>query len=584
MIATSMALYKENEDTSKRINFDHKMVGILSVFTILGICLVVSIVVATSTLSALRAYSTLQSNYTERRKEATFQLIQYAQHQDGVFLDQFYQSLQIINNARKARKELLKSSTDEEIVHQYLLKTKTVPADIGIMITAFERFHSFPDFNDAISHWAESDRLIDKMKEIASTIQREIALSDFSANERKKQIEAITSLDQMLTKEQYKLAASLSSGTLLLNKIILWIACTLGIILLATGGFLALRFLKSIKKWQRVIEISNQRYKSLFEHNPYGVFQMLPSGQFLLVNKSFTQLTGYNSKEISEIGINQLISEEHASHIHELIEKAADGKYQSDEVIWKNKEGKKLHIYLTLLPIYVDSKIIGVFGIAEDISYKKYAEQKIKDQLKEKTHLLSEIHDRVKNNLALITGLLQLQKSSVNNSVAAEYLDSAISRIYSMAKIHERLYHTETFSRIRMDEYIREFSGTIHRSFEEEPKNYRIDIQADSVALGIKKAIPMALLINEVLVNAFKYAFNGKEQGIIKISLQQEDNNEITLSIADDGIGLPEQTETDSDENLGLQLINILSQQLEASMQLENKVGTKYTFRFMMNE
>ncbi|HET6527760.1 MAG TPA: histidine kinase dimerization/phosphoacceptor domain -containing protein [Balneolaceae bacterium] len=578
-----MAKIKEH-DTSKRINLDRKMVGILSIFIILGICLVVSIIIATNTLSALRAYSTLQSNYTERRKEAVFQLVQYAQLQEPVYLQQFYKSLGIIDNARSARKELFKRSTDEEIVYQHLLKAKTVPANIGIMITAFERFHTFPDFKDAIGHWVESDRLVDELRKIAGIMQQEIALNDFSVAEQEQQIDRIKWLDRQLTKEQYKLAASLSSGTSLLNRIIWWISSMLGIILLATGSFLALRFLKSIKTWRRAIEVSNQRYKSLFEHNPFGVFQMLPSGEFLAGNKSLALLTGYSSAEISDMGIDQLISKNHTVHFHDLIKKTAAGKYQNDEIIWNDKEGHKLHIHLTLLPIYVDNNITGVFGIAEDISYKKYAEQKIKDQLEEKTHLLSEIHDRVKNNLALITGLLQLQKSSVDNAIAAEYLESAISRIYSMAKIHERLYHTETFSKIRMDEYIREFSQTVHRSFEEEPEKYKIDIQVDSVALGIKKAIPMALLLNEILVNAFKYAFIGKKRGTIRISLTQKENNEVTLCIADDGNGIGEPDENKAAESLGLQLIDILSQQLEASMQLENKVGTKYTFRFMMAE
>lgn len=204
----------------------------------------------------------------------------------------------------------------------------------------------------------------------------------------------------------------------------------------------------------------------------------------------------------------------------------------------------------------------------------------IQHSLKEKDVLLREIHHRVKNSLSIVSGLLELQLESTNSKEARSILQNSQSRIHSVALIHEKLYQTESLSDIELDNYIRELVETIHGTFNDYKKDVALSFDLEKVELDIDRVIPCGLLINELVVNAFKHAFRKGEKGTIHFILKTQDEN-IILSISDNGPGLPKEFEQIKDESLGTMLIDTFAAQLDGQMEIEtNSGGTSFIFTF----
>lgn len=566
---------KNDISSFKRLNIDRKMVGVLALFTVLGICLVMIIIVATNTMSGLRAYSTLQTNWTEQRKEAVYLFTEYISMQDETSLNEFYSSLKLIDDLRQVREELYKEETNRELVKKNLLSAHTHPGDLDDMIFTFKRFHSFPDFTRAINSWIESDRLMRELRLLAEEAGALNSDDLLTADNQRYFIDRARELDKQLTEEQHRLASALGDGTGFLTKVILWISLSLGVILLFIGAMFTVRFLKSIRQWKRAIEFSEQRYKSLYERNPNAVFSVTVDGQIVQWNKAMNEMTGFDD-EFKDLMLAQIFTSEQRKRMSMLLEKAANGEPQRFETRWLKKNGKRLPVYITYLPIYVDNKIDGVFGIAEDISYQKEAENRIKNQLEEKTFLLSEIHDRVKNNLALISGLIELQKQQTDDDSALELLESTKARIHSMALAHERLYQVESFANIRMDDYVRDLVSSLEKSFNVKDSKKQIVINADKITMAIKRAIPCGLLLNELIINAFKYVLHDSDNGRLSVNLKKQDDKRIHMQIKDNGPGLGQDFDMNNQDTLGMTLVRLLVKQLNISMEIKQDEGTEF--------
>jgi PAS domain S-box-containing protein len=566
-------------DSFKRLHIDRKMIGILSIFTVLGICLVISVIIATNTLSALRGFASFQTHWTEARKEASLQLANYIQTGEERYYTRFNSALETIYSAQEIRRELLKEDSDLQSVRSNFMDIHTVPADIDNMITTFNWFHNFADFKKSVRYWVVSDQYIKEMEQLASQSRQQMENGIFNSSVKANAVDALFDVDKKLTNAQHEIAAALSSGTRFLNTIILWVSSSLGLILLITGGFLSFRFLKSLKSWRRDIEISEQKYRSLFDQNPNAVYSISKDGRLLHGNEVLEKMTGYDLDELKEQQFNRFFEPNELEKVSEHFWVAVEGIPKSYETIGVRKNGERIYLEITNLPIYADNKIIGVYGIAQDITGRKEAQRRLQEQLEEKTHLLTEIHDRVKNNLALISGLIQLQRDTVEGEQQKVLLDNTVSRIHSMAMVHEQLYHTETFSSIRMDEYVQELSKSVEQSFQKKENHIKLIVDTAPVTLSINQAIPTALLLNELLSNAFKYSCNDNGGGQIKVDLFQK-NDQVVLKVADNGQGLPEEYSLNNSETLGLKLANVLINQLDASFELDREGGTTFNIQF----
>ncbi|HBX65782.1 MAG TPA: histidine kinase, partial [Balneolaceae bacterium] len=215
--------------------------------------------------------------------------------------------------------------------------------------------------------------------------------------------------------------------------------------------------------------------------------------------------------------------------------------------------------------------------VASDISERKKQEEEIRASLKEKEVMLAEIHHRVKNNLAVISGLLQLQTYSANNEEVEKALSDSQMRVQSIALVHEMLYESESLAYIKYDKYINDLLQAIS-SMHMNSKEIKLTSEVEPISLSINQAIPCSLLINELIVNAFKHAFNDQEEGEIKVKLRQHED-EITMVISDTGSGFDIEKFNDSD-SLGATLIKTLSDQLGSKFEiLENSKNKGSVFK-----
>ena len=219
--------------------------------------------------------------------------------------------------------------------------------------------------------------------------------------------------------------------------------------------------------------------------------------------------------------------------------------------------------------------------LVEEIEIRKFAEQVQKDLLSEKDSLISEIHHRVKNNLAIINGLIHLQMQTVNNSETKEILNETKNRIYSIALIHEHLYSNVKKARIDVTDYLIKQIDVIKTNFKD--KNIDVMLNSKDISLGLHQAVPVGLIINELLTNSFLHAFPDRETGRITLNIFEE-NNLLVLEMKDNGIGLPTGFSIEKAKSPGLLIVSIFIQQLKANAIIENNEGAYFKLIFKPTE
>lgn len=223
------------------------------------------------------------------------------------------------------------------------------------------------------------------------------------------------------------------------------------------------------------------------------------------------------------------------------------------------------------------SKINAV--LLRTIEERKKAEEQIKQSLIEKEALLREIHHRVKNNLAVISSLLGLQAEGVTDEGLRHSLEEMQQRMKSMALVHEHLYQKKDFSRINYKDFIIHVIKELESIYHKQNGTIEIKLNIEDLTLDIDSAIPCSLIINELVTNAYKYAFPDNRSGELSIRFVKEDDAYI-LTIKDNGIGLPENVDFRNSKTLGLQIVNVLCKQLRANLEMRVDRGTEAVIKF----
>jgi len=210
---------------------------------------------------------------------------------------------------------------------------------------------------------------------------------------------------------------------------------------------------------------------------------------------------------------------------------------------------------------------------------KKY-EKRPESSDKEKEILIKEIHHRVKNNMQVIISLLNLQAATIDDTKIHELYRESQNRIKSMALIHEKLYQSKDLSHIDFSEYVNSLTSFLSHSYLSGGRTVEISTKTQKTPLEYDTVISLGLIINELVSNSMKYAFNGQRHGKIEISLKKEKNNLLNLRVSDNGIGFPEQIDFRDTKSLGLQLVCSLSEQIGGNISMCNKKGTQFYIQF----
>ncbi|MEL7834214.1 PAS domain S-box protein [Fodinibius sp. Rm-B-1B1-1] len=337
--------------------------------------------------------------------------------------------------------------------------------------------------------------------------------------------------------------------------------------------------LSAIKEAQYELEQQRELLDAVVNQTKSLIYIKDQSGEYRLVNDSY--LAFYNLKRENVIGKKdrevhgQKIADQTLGQDYKVLE-----DQQTIEVEEERTNGYESRLYHTIK--YPLRGIPGLencmCGICTDVSDRVKYEQELEDSLKEKETLLQEIHHRVKNNLAVVSGMMELQTFNTDNEEVKGLLDDSKNRIKTMALIHEKLYESSSLSRIDFGSYVEDLLGNIGKVSAID-KQIKIDLNYDSFNLNVNQAVPSALIINEVVANAFEHAFVDKKEGLIEVTLKQNGEN-ITVNIKDNGRGLPDDSDYRSEKSIGITIIETLIKQLEAEQKIENNNGLSFTFTF----
>jgi PAS domain S-box-containing protein len=298
------------------------------------------------------------------------------------------------------------------------------------------------------------------------------------------------------------------------------------------------------------------------------------------VNIGFTRMTGYTREELISNKGSKLTQISHNENIKTIIKDClAEKKSIIYESKTKHKNGHELWTSSTLTPVFNEQgELKNIVVIDTDITLHKKMESQIRESLEEKNILLKEIHHRVKNNLQIIVSLFNLQSSYLQDKASHKILKEGQDRIRSMALIHDRFYQSDGTSRIDFDDYIKRLCDTIMQSQGAKPEKIHLKIDSDKISLDIDTAVPCGLIINELVSNAIKHAFDDKG-GEIMVTFKKQ-NDLFVLSVADNGKGLPDEIDFMAADSLGIQLVNVLSDQIDGKVTVENNQGLKVTIAF----
>ena len=327
---------------------------------------------------------------------------------------------------------------------------------------------------------------------------------------------------------------------------------------------------------------SEAKFRYFVETSPDMIWEIDTKGNFTYISPQSSVVLGYKPEEIIGNNIVSLISPGSIEHGRKSLFAHINGpnKFNTIEVSAKHRNGNELIIEIRSVRINdKNGQVKGFQGIARDITDKTISTNQLKTSIKEKDVLLQEIHHRVKNNMQIISSLLNLQIRHVEDNNAIDLLKESQNRVRSMAMIHEKLYQSNDFTHINITEYIESLVSGLFYSYSISKEQIIPIINVDDVQLNIETAVPCGLIINELVSNSLKHGFPKEKLGEVYISLKIIDDN-YELVVGDNGIKFPKDINFRSTDSLGLQLVNNLVNQIDGRISLDTTHGTEFKIIF----
>ncbi len=319
------------------------------------------------------------------------------------------------------------------------------------------------------------------------------------------------------------------------------------------------------------IRQSEIKYKTLVNGMNEGVIYTNNDDIIQFANDQFCRMFGYARKELLGKTASEIfLDNEQKEILKEKIESRKQGISERYEIKMKNKTGEQRWILISGSPVLDgDGNIIGSVGTHADITERKLAEERLKSSLAEKEILLKEIHHRVKNNLQIVSSLLKLQATYINDPAALDLFKESRNRVQSMALIHQKLYQARDLTNIDFCEYAGNLISYLMQTFGLTKEQLKMNINADKVLMSIDNAIPAGLIINELVTNSIKHGFRNKTDGVIDINIRFDaTSKEYTMSVKDNGCGFPAEIDIYKSPSFGLKLVTTLAEQMKGNVTL----------------
>jgi len=327
---------------------------------------------------------------------------------------------------------------------------------------------------------------------------------------------------------------------------------------------------------------------SLINTIPLPVFYKDRDGRYIGCNSAYEKFMHTNFENVKGKTVFDLSPREIAEKYYEMDEALfTNPGTQSYEWVVKSLKGDLKYVIFNKATFNDhNGSVAGLIGIIQDITDQKAYEEKITNLLnekdfllKEKEILLKEVHHRIKNNMSTISSLLLLQADAVVEAAAVAALNDARSRVMSMMIIYDKLYRSADFRNIDVRDYLVNLIHEIFSTFPER-KSLNIDYDVDDFILDSKVLFPLGIIINELLTNSMKHAFPGGREGKINVSVKIDGDGIIEASVADDGVGIPESIDWNRTQSFGLNLIDLLADQIGGSVSVNRHSGTEFIIKF----
>ena len=346
---------------------------------------------------------------------------------------------------------------------------------------------------------------------------------------------------------------------------------------------------------ERRAKTQSAKLESIFDSTENMImFTMDSADRVNAFNKNFKNIFEYDfgltfdtSKSFIE-HISRVVDEEPYQGQLRLFLRAMEGKPQQFELPLKTIHGESRWYQVFLNPVSLGEDQREISCIAYDITERKEIDRAIRSALKEKEVLLQEVHHRVKNNLQVISSMLNLQKSFVKDPETLNLLEESTNRIATMSYIHESLYRNTDFANISFAEYLQRLSANLIQSYSRSDCEVVLQTVFDEVYLSLEQAIPCGLITNELVSNSLKYAFPDRAQGIITLRIQHVEGRAVELEVSDDGVGLPPGMDFAKNDSLGVYLVQALTEQIDGELVVtsvdQGRKGCSFLVRFTPSE
>ncbi len=325
-------------------------------------------------------------------------------------------------------------------------------------------------------------------------------------------------------------------------------------------------------------------FKTYFTENPERLEECTSLLIVNDINQAVVELNEASSKEEVLEGFRKMLTRKSAEYAIEQLVAIAENRTSCEfdaELLTFGNNIRYVHFRWTVVKGHEDT-YKRVFLSTTDLTRRIIDENlALQHSNREKAVLLREIHHRVKNNLQIITSLLNLQSHGIEDEEMRSVFEMSLNRIKAMASVHEMLYRSNDFSGINYREYLDTLVNSLVESFKGYQHSIKVHLDVGNIVLNINTSIPLGLLINELITNSLKHGIKGDTPGEVYLEMQAIDGNEFLLKIGDNGVGIPEHTDIYDTDTLGLQLVTSLVQQLSGSIRMDfSRPGTHFEIRF----
>ncbi len=547
---------------------------VVSIFVILSLFLGLLSFFSNKALTATQAYVKGEGHWSKAQKQAIIELYDYIIFEDSTSYRQFRKHLEVNEGDRIARQTLSSKEPDFKKAQEGFLKGNNHPDDIDQMIWLFDNFHEYSFMRKTIQIWGKADQIIEELRQLGNKIHLAIQADTLSAGTKEQYSKRIRQIDHQLTDLENSFSAEMGNTARQFNYLVFWIALVLGALLLLVAGYAVYKIISEFQELNRELRNSREKFKQVLGNSRDIIYeQNLETEEYEYVSEAVEDILGFTAERIQQEGpdfIYDCIHPEDDDKVKNSLDQIKqashdDGKLQEIEYRIQTRDGNYVWVNNQRSLITANGEQPArIVGNVRDISKRKEKEVQLNKSLEEKQLLLSEIHHRVKNNLAVISGILMLQAEVNDDEQLRDIFEECQNRIASIAEVHDQLYKTRNFSEVELEKYLENLMDRILENTRNS-HDLEFELSVDATTMKLSKAVHFGLLINELVTNSIKHAFPHNSQGRIFLNIE-EIEEELNITYADNGVGLDSMnTNNNHQEGIGMKLITTLLNQLGAS-------------------